>query len=177
MRLKKAQKEAVLEWIAEGLESAEINQRAAKFKPRFKISKTQAAFYRKSRKINFDEIKQSAEFDALKTGLALKDQRVAVLQGLADKFIADLMPEKDEKNKRWLLQVKGIGGMLNFERVEYYEFNKAEVDALRGVLDDIAGELGERTPGVQVNNTYNFNLEEWKKVRSQRLKEIEKLDA
>lgn len=144
MRLNKKQKEAVLQWVAEGLESDEINRRAAKFKPPFKVSKTQVAFYRKSRQVNLQEIKQSAEFDALKSGLALKVERVKVLQQMANKFITDLMPEDDGENKRWLLQVKGIGSQDNYERVEYYEFNKAEVDALRGVLDDIASEVGER---------------------------------
>jgi hypothetical protein len=47
-------------------------------------------------------------------------------------------------NKMWLMQVKGIGGPLNYERVDYWEFNRSEVESLRGVLDDIASEMSER---------------------------------
>lgn len=168
MRLKKAQREQLLEWIAEGLDTGEINKRAAKFKPRFKVSTRLVAHYRKSRHVNFDAIKAKGETSALTSGLAVKENRVAKLQALADKMLADLL----ENDKLWLLQVKGIGGTENYERVEYYEFNKSEVDALRGVLDDIASEVGGRAPGVLVNNTYNFNLDEWKKQRNERLKAV-----
>lgn len=139
-RLKKVQREAVLQWIAEGLETDEINQRAAKFKPRFKISSRQVTHYRKTRNVNLQEVKQIAELDALKTGLAIKDERVAVLQRLGKKFIEEIL----DGEKLWLLQVKGIGSQDNYERIEYYDFNKAEVDSLRGVLDDIASEVGDR---------------------------------
>lgn len=140
MRLTKAQRIAVLEWIADGQETDEINKRAARFKPAFKVSRRVVAHYRKSRDVNIQEIKEASESDALKSGLALKENRVAVLQRLGDKFIQELL----EGDKLWLLQVKGIGGQDNFERIEYYDFNKAEVDSLRGVLDDIAMEVGER---------------------------------
>lgn len=140
MKLRKAQKEAVLQWIAEGLETDEINKRAARFKPRFKVLRSQVDYYRKTRGLQLDEIQQTGETDALRTGLALKENRVAKLQRLADRMLADLL----EHDRWWLLQVKGIGHGENYERVEYYEFNKAEVDALRGVLDDIAAEVGER---------------------------------
>lgn len=140
MRLKKAQREQLLEWIAEGLDTGEINKRAAKFKPRFKVSTRLVTHYRKTRNIKVEAIKSIGETNALISGLAIKENRVAKLQALADRMLADLL----EKDKLWLLQVKGIGGTENYERVEYYEFNKAEVDALRGILDDIASEVGGR---------------------------------
>ena len=139
-RLTKKQREILLAWIAEGLETDEINKRAAKFKPRFKVTRQQVDHYRKTRAVKLEELQQSGESDALKTGLALKENRVAKLQRLADKMLADLL----EQDKWWLLQVKGIGRGDDYERIEYYEFNKAEIDALRGVLDDIAAEVGER---------------------------------
>lgn len=140
MRLKKAQKEALLSWIAEGLQTDEINKRAAKFKPRFSVSTRLVTHYRKTRGVKLEEIQDAGETNALKTGLALKENRVAKLQLLADKMLSDLL----EQDRWWLLQVKGIGQGDNFERVEYFEFNKAELDAVRGVLDDIAAEVGER---------------------------------
>jgi hypothetical protein len=105
MKLKKAQKEAVLIWIAEGLESDEIN-------------------------------------NALTTGFALKENRVQALQSLAKKMLEELT--RDQDNRLWTTNAKGIGSGDDFERYDYEEFNKAELDSLRGVLDDIASEIGER---------------------------------
>ena len=132
----------MLTWIAEGLKTDEINKRAAKFKPRFKVSTRLATHYRKTRGVKLEEIQDEGETDALKTGFALKENRVAALQKLADVMLAELTREGD--NRLWLTQVKGIGGYENYERIEYKEFNKAEVDALRGVLDDMATEMGHR---------------------------------
>jgi hypothetical protein len=172
MRLNKAQKQAVIEWVAEGLETDEINKRAAKFKPRFKVSKQQVGFYRSSRGNSLKEIQQADEYQALKQGLALRLERVKALNGLADAMLVDLLPTDKRDGKLWLTNKKAVGMSVH----EYQEFNKAEVDALRGVLDDLAKEVGERRPDIEVNNTYNFNMEEWKKARAQRLKDIAALE-
>lgn len=50
----------------------------------------------------------------------------------------------------WLDQVKGVGSGEIATIVEYEEFNKGEVDAYRGVLDDIAKELGHRVQRQEV---------------------------
>lgn len=157
MKLKKAQREILLQWAAEGLESDEINKRAAQFKPRFKVTRQQVDHYRKSRGVKLGEIRETGETNALKTGFAVKENRIAALKQLADKMFDELNREED--NRRWTKNAKGLGSGEEWERYDYEEFNKAEVDALRGVLDDIASELGERRPGVQVNN-FNFNNEE-----------------
>jgi hypothetical protein len=143
MKLKKAQKEAVLKWIAEGLETDEINKRAAKFKPHFTVSRSQVDWYRKTRRVNLGEIQHEGEADALTSGLAVKENRVATLQKLANRLLEDLLGAED-KNRLWLDMVKGIGSHDNYERVEYQEFNRSEVEALRGLLDDIATEVGGR---------------------------------
>jgi hypothetical protein len=148
MRLKKAQKEVLLTWIAEGLKTDEINTRAAKFKPRFRVSTRIVAYYRKRRGVKLDEIQEAGETSSLKTGLAIRENRVAKLQLLADTMLADLL----DNSRLWLPQVKGIGSHDNYERVEYEEFNKAEVDAVRGVLDDIAAEVGERVRKADVTS-------------------------
>jgi hypothetical protein len=151
MRLNKGQKEALLSWVAEGLKTDEINKRAAKFKPRFKVSTRIVAYYRKSRDVKLEEIKEADETSALKTGLALKENRVERLQKLADLLIEDLF----DNELLWTDEVKGIGGAENFQRIDYKEFNKAEVDALRGVLDDIASEVGERVKKSDVTTDGN----------------------
>src|SRR6185436_18348925 len=140
MRLRKAQKEIVLQGIAEGLTTGEINKRAAKFKPRFKVSRSQVDFYRKTREIKLDEIKEAGETQALTHGLAIKDERVAVLQRLANRMIADLLPSELDDSLLWTKEAKTVAN----KKYSYLEFNKSEVDALRGVLDDIAAEVGER---------------------------------
>jgi hypothetical protein len=140
MRLKKHQREQLISWIAEGMQTDEINARAEKFKPPFKVSTALVAHYRKTRGIQLGELKESGENDALTTGLAVKANRVENLQALADKLYDDLM----NGDKLWLLQVKGIGSKEDFERITYYEFNSAEVAQYRGLVDDISAEVGER---------------------------------
>lgn len=147
-RLKKRQKEALLQWVAEGLQVDEINQRAAKFKPKFQVSSRVVTHYRKTRQIELDKIKEAGELDALKSGLALKDKRVEVLQKLADRMIADLLPADEKSSLLWTIQAKTVAN----ERYIYEEFNKPEVDALRGTLDDIASEVGERVKKTDVTS-------------------------
>jgi len=147
-RLKKRQKEALLQWVAEGLQVDEINQRAAKFKPKFSVSSRVVTHYRKTRQIELDKLKEAGELDALKSGLALKDKRVEVLQRLADRMIADLLPAGEKGSLLWTLQAKTVAN----EKYIYEEFNKPEVDALRGTLDDIAAEVGERVKKTDVTS-------------------------
>jgi hypothetical protein len=49
----------------------------------------------------------------------------------------------------WTDQVKMIGSGPFAKEVDYEEFNTAEVTQYRGVLDDIAKELGHRKTGVE----------------------------
>jgi len=168
MKLKKAQREVLLQWVGEGLESDEINKRAAKFKPRFSVLRSQVVYYRKSRHVQLDALKNAGEMVSLTSGLALKENRVRLLQELANKLKDDLFMN----GKLWLLQVKGIGGKKNFERVEYYDFNSSEVAQLRGVLDDIASEVGGRvsnvdlsTKGKPIKGYVGITPDVWKKTR------------
>ena len=139
MRLKKAQKEATLAWIAEGLQTDEINGRAASFDPPFVVSRPQAMYYRKTRKQDIDAIKSVDELRALTTGLALKENRVAKLQQLAALMERDLFG-----GFLWTEEVKGVGSGDIAQIVDYEEFNASEVTQYRGVLDDIAKETGGR---------------------------------
>ena len=51
----------------------------------------------------------------------------------------------------WLDQVKGVGSGDVAQIVDYEEFNKGEVDAYRGVLDDIAKEMSQRVQRQEVS--------------------------
>lgn len=143
MRLNKAQKKQLLQWVAEGLESGEINKRAARSKQPFSISRAQVDWYRKTRQVDLEEIQKEDENNALRAGFALKEKRVTALKQLATKLLEELT--RDDDNRLWTQNAKGIGGGEDFERYDYEEFNKAEIDALRGVFDDIAAEVGHRT--------------------------------
>jgi len=139
VRLKKGQKEAVLKWIAAGLESDEINERAAEFTSPFNVSRGQVQFYRRTRQIDIEAIKKGDEYKALNEGLALKTERIKKLKQLATLMESDLFG-----GLLWTEDVKGVGSGDLAQIIEFEEFNKPEVDAYRGVLDDIAKELGER---------------------------------
>ncbi len=143
MRLNEGQKAKVLEWVAEGCKTDEINRRAAEHTEPFKVSRDQVRFYRKTRKVDLQELSDTAELNALNTGLALKTERVKKLQQLADKLEADLFGEN-----LWVTDVKAV----NNERVYIERFNSAEVSEYRGVLDDIAKEVGGRVVKTDVTS-------------------------
>jgi len=139
MRLKKAQKDVLLEWIAAGMKTDEINKRAAEYKQPFNVSRQQVDGYRKRRKVDIEAIIQQDEMLSLTSGLAIKEVRVSRLKRLAELMEKDLFGDR-----LWTDEVKGIGSGPIAEIVEYEEFNRSEVDAYRGVLDDIAKEVGHR---------------------------------
>ena len=140
MKLNKAQKKSVISWIAEGLQSNEINDRAAVFKQPFSMTKQHVDYYRKTRASQMSALKEVHESDAINTGLALVAVRVKRLQRLADMMWHDI----EVKKMMWLEDKKGIGFGEAAEIYKFEKFNKAEVDAYRGVLDDIAKEVGDR---------------------------------
>jgi hypothetical protein len=153
MRLRKSQKEAVLRWIAEGLLSDEINKRAADYVPPFSVSRAQVDYYRHTRDIEIDALTRAGEQDALVEGLALKSERVRRLKQLA------MLMEKDLFNGfLWTEQIKSIGPKDASQIVEYEEFNAAEVSAYRGVLDDIAREVGGRAIKQEVSGPDGGNI-------------------
>lgn len=145
MRLKKTQKEAVLSWVAEGLRTDEINSRASEFDPSFSVSRQQIDYYRKTRKVELDTIASISESKALVEGYALKEHRVYKLSLLAALMEKDLLG-----GFLWTDDVKGVGTGDIAEIVDYEEFNSGEVIQYRGVLDDIAKEMGARSQ--------NFNI-------------------
>jgi len=146
VRLKKTQKEAVLKWIAAGLQSDEINALAAELDPSFVVSRRQVSYYRDTRNIEIGALIKAGEQEALTEGLALKAERVIRLKQLAALMEKDLLG-----GFLWLDQVKGVGSGDVAQIVDYEEFNKAEVDAYRGVLDDIAKEMSQRIQRQEVS--------------------------
>jgi hypothetical protein len=144
-KLTKAQRSELLKWVAEGLETDEINKRAAVFEPPFRVSRAQVDYYRKTRHISIKELIGLAEYNALTNGLAIKAERVKRLQLLAGMIEEDLF-----NGVLWTQDVKMIGTGDYQERVEFEEFNGAEVVQYRGVLDDIAKEVGARAQRQEI---------------------------
>lgn len=146
MRLKKSQKESLLKWISEGLQSDEINDRAAQFDEPFQVSKQHVDYYRARRAVDIKAIQHAGELNALTAGLALKAERVRKLQMLAALMEKDLFG-----GFLWTDQVKALGSGEFMQVVDYEEFNTAEVQQYRGVLDDIAKEVGDRKVKQEVS--------------------------
>jgi hypothetical protein len=139
----KAQRQALIEWVAEGLQSDEINKRASECFEPFNVSRRTVAYYRLTRKVDIDRIIAEGEEEALSTGLALRSERVKKLKALATRLERDLFGDNND-DYVWTDQVKGIGSRDNFEVIEYEEFNAAEIGQYRAILDDIAKETGGR---------------------------------
>jgi hypothetical protein len=146
MKLTKKQKEHLLAAISEGLQTDEINKRAAALRPAYKVSRQQVDHYRKSKEVKLAEIKENSESDALRTGFALKERRVESLNRLAEVMERELT----EGGKLWLQDVKAVGSGEFTQIVDFETFNGAEVQQFRGVLDDIAKETGDRQKKVEV---------------------------
>jgi len=104
-------------------------------------------YYRKTRATDYKALSAISEKTAITEGFAIKEHRVYKLSLLAALLEKDLFG-----GILWTNEVKGIGGAENFEVIEYEQFNKAEVDAYRGVLDDIAAETGGRIKNVDVKS-------------------------
>ncbi len=153
MRLKKAQKEAVLKWVAAGLPSNEISAKAAKFKPSFEVSKQQVDYYRRTRKQDIAAIRSVDEKTALTKGYALKEYRVYKLNCLATLLESDLFG-----GFIWLDQVKGVGSGDAAKVIDYEEFNAAEIAQYRGILDDIAKETGGRAQKTDVKLGFDLGV-------------------
>ena len=145
MRLRKAQKEQVLEWVAAGLQTDEINNKAADFEPPFDVSRQQVDYYRKTRDSDIKAIRSVSENKALVEGFARKEHRVYKLSILASLLEKDLFG-----GFIWTDQVKGIGSGDIAEVVDYEEFNGAEIIQYRGLLDDIAKEMGGRVQKSEI---------------------------
>lgn len=146
-RLKRGQKRELLKWIGEGLSSSEINERAASYKLPFSVSRQQVDYYRQTRKVDLETIARIDEQTALTEGYALKEHRVYKLS-----ILARLLEEDLFGGLLWTEDVKGVGSGPIAQIVDFEEFNGAEVSAYRGVLDDIAQEMGGRIKNVDVKS-------------------------
>lgn len=92
--------------------------------------------------------------EIMASGFAQPHERVAVLKELASTLLDDLRAE----DKRWLRDIKGIGAGDNWTQVDVVRFNAAELEQLRGLLDDIAKETGGRPKTVRVDIEHRIRI-------------------
>lgn len=109
-----------------------------------------------------ERIKNEHAEEVLQSGLALVHERVQELKDLSD-FLKGQLYEQGEGgvfHNVWLPDVKQIGSGPDAERVDIERFNAAIIDQYRGVLDDIAKEVGGRVVRQEVTGqtevTVNF---------------------
>lgn len=92
------------------------------------------------------KIAAEAEAKAFSSGFALRYKRIEKLNELAELLLEELLTE----DKRWLPDVKQIGGGEYAERVDIVRFNSPLIRQFRETLDDLAAEMGERVKGLQI---------------------------
>ena len=142
MKLKRKQQNALLEWAAEGLRLPEINDRAAKFDPPFEVEWLQLKHARKRAGKRFSELREQFEKEALSEGLARRAVRIRRLAELAEKIEEDFY----ENKRLWVKEPKQVGDKV----IDVERFNAAEVKEYRGLLDDIAREIGDRRTKIDL---------------------------
>jgi hypothetical protein len=80
---------------------------------------------------------------ALSEGFADKRARLVALNGLAQDLLRDLAEPATDDTPRGTYRIeKKISA--NGEVIEYEVYDKAKTDSFRGLLDDIASEMGDR---------------------------------
>ena len=98
-----------------------------------------------------EQVKNEERDRILAEGLALDYERIKALNKLAELLDRQLY-ETDDTGKYvnlWVTDVKGIGRGVDFEKVNIVRFNSNLVLQLRGVLDDIAQEIGGRKKKIE----------------------------
>src|SRR5262249_553496 len=142
VKLTRKQRSALLEWAAEGLRLAEINERAAKWDPPFEVEYLQLKNARKRSGTKFTELREQLEAEATDEGLARKGVRVRRPAKVGERVEEDFY----ENDRLWVQEPKQVGTQV----LDVEKFNAAEVKEYRGLLDDIARELGDRRTRIDM---------------------------
>lgn len=120
------------------------------------VSTWSAKFQWVERSKAFDAIQQAADQavyenrrrEIMESGLALTHERVVKLKELFGR----LDGYSKQEDMIWLPDVKSVGQGENAERVDIVRFNSALIEQIRGTLDDIAKEVGQRVKNVDVKS-------------------------
>lgn len=130
MRLTNDQKLLIQEWIAAGHSNREIIRLAAEHDPPFVVKGANISKnFRKPVAEKVREIREEKSDEAIRSGLEAKEERIRLL----------------EKTAQYLFERIDKIPLLQMQSVPAY------VNAMRGCLDDIAKELGQRNSKIDVN--------------------------
>ena len=111
--------------------------------------KARAVAYDKSGEAQARKAYEARRLAILSTGFALEHERVALLDDLA----AQLDAYRQIEDRLWITETKQIGFGKDAQMIENVTFNAPLVKELRGTLDDLAKELGQRTKRTEVTGT------------------------
>ena len=130
MRLTNDQKLLIQGWVAAGKSNREIIRLAAEHEPPFRINGANISkTFRKPVREKVERIREKKEEDVLRTGLAVKEERIRMLEETAQYLFSEIKQIPPAKANL----VPGY------------------VTGMRGCLDDIAKELGQRSNKIDVN--------------------------
>lgn len=150
-KLNDQQRAQLLQWLAEGLTTGEINTVAASFdnpdtgqaEP-FQVSAQLCYQYRKDHELDLTAMRAARDEEAIQTGLAIRANRLKALYKLASELEEDLYT----KQRLWTQNAKTVANM----EYTFEEFNEAEIRQLRGVYEDIAKETGGRIHQIDLTS-------------------------
>lgn len=163
LKLTAPQKIFLLGLLADGYTTTQVNIACSHFKPPFEITDTTATYYRRKAKIKYLQRQEEALDTGWSDGLARKEERIKVLKRLAERMMRDLLRDDPAEEKIWLDNLKGLGQGPNFFTFPYKDFNHQQVIQLRGILEDIAKEVGQRS--TKIDMTTNANQGEIAQIR------------
>lgn len=127
MRLTSDQRLLIEEWVAAGKTNQQIIRLAAEHDPPFEVKSANISkTFRRQPEKKEAVFHEERRTEAILAGLAEKDARIRMLEQTAQ-YLFDMIPRTAS------MQMPGI------------------VNAMRGCLDDIAKELGQRSSKVDVN--------------------------
>jgi hypothetical protein len=140
--INQTQRAMLVEWAAARLDTNDIRKRALASDPPFLPSYLQIKNARKTARVNFIKYRQELVAEATKTGYREAEVRIGRLAAALELLERDLFG-----GRHWVCDVKMVGD----EVVEIERFNEGLVKQFRGLLDDIAREVGGRASRLDVN--------------------------
>jgi len=143
----------VLTWVAEGLGLPEIRARAAEFDPPFEIEYRQVKHLRQRAGVKYRQIQEEIEAELIGEGLARKALRIKALTDLFDKHLDLIQARASDPS---MIEIPGGGTGLvvrDYKGIQpVYKFDAAVVREMRGLLDDIAKEKGDRNQKIELSD-------------------------
>ncbi len=149
-KLTSAQRRQMLEWIVEGLSIVEMRDRASQLDEPFEVTRGQVVHARKSMRAKWSAKWAEQEKALLEDGFARKAVRIRQITEMYERHL-QLIAARAEAPQ--LQDVPGGRTGLLTQDVKQgkivFKYDRAVISEMRGLLDDIAREKGERQQKVE----------------------------